>query len=749
MKKLSILIIVILSLIQQSCNKEYNDSFLQERITNLENRIETLEELCKQINTNISSLQTIITALQSNEYITGITPIIKDNETIGYTLTFSQSSPITIYHGENGTDGRNGTDAPIIGVKKDVNNVYYWTLTNNGITTWITDNDGKKLPVTGDKGEHGDKGENGITPKLIIKNGQWNISYDNGATWEELGKATGNDGKDGTNGDSFFKDITEDSQYIYFTLSNGTNIRVRKYYTISIDIDDSNLVQIQPNNTYIIHYTLGGTDAKEQAIIKTITKDGYKATVKESSNTTGTIELRTPEIIIPSEILIIVSDGTENTIVRSIPIGIPNNQIWYKSLNKTTSVIRDPSSHFAPGYLDANILSNTYENGIGIITCDNDITIIGKSTFSPLNPGLDTGQLTHIIFPSSISKIEKNAFFGCNSLTDINLYNTNSVSIGESAFYGCSLLPKLTIPSSVTTIEDEGFERCTNLRELYIKEGIRKIGTLAFSGSKISTITIPNSIITIGGGAFSGCPYLRKFEGKYASADKRYLIINGSLKSFAASGLTFKYEVPEEVKSIASYAFLNCPIRISLSNNVTDIGTGAFKGCEFSYFYIPNKVSAIEDFTFFECKNLTTIVLNNNITSIGMSAFLGCSSLSNIELPSNLSNLGSSAFEKCEKLKSISIPNNVKSINESTFQECTALENITLGKNISFIRAQAFLGCKKLSHIYCKSQTPPSITSNNCFSQYSCTVYVPIGCRDKYVNSPIWNKFANIIEKDF
>lgn len=749
MKKLSILIIVILSLIQQSCNKEYNDSFLQERITNLENRIETLEELCKQINTNISSLQTIITALQSNEYITGITPIIKDNETIGYTLTFSQSSPITIYHGENGTDGRNGTDAPIIGVKKDVNNVYYWTLTNNGITTWITDNDGKKLPVTGDKGEHGDKGENGITPKLIIKNGQWNISYDNGATWEELGKATGNDGKDGTNGDSFFKDITEDSQYIYFTLSNGTNIRVRKYYTISIDIDDSNLAQIQPNNTYIIHYTLGGTDAKEQAIIKTITKDGYKATVKESSNTTGTIELRTPEIIIPSEILIIVSDGTENTIVRSIPIGIPNNQIWYKSLNKTTSVIRDPSSHFAPGYLDANILSNTYENGIGIITCDNDITIIGKSTFSPLNPGLDTAQLTHIIFPSSISKIEKNAFFGCNSLTDINLYNTNSVSIGESAFYGCSLLPKLTIPSSVTTIEDEGFERCTNLRELYIKEGIRKIGTLAFSGSKISTITIPNSIITIGGGAFSGCPYLRKFEGKYASADKRYLIINGSLKSFAASGLTFKYEVPEEVKSIASYAFLNCPIRISLSNNVTDIGTGAFKGCEFSYFYIPNKVSAIEDFTFFECKNLTTIVLNNNITSIGMSAFLGCSSLSNIELPSNLSNLGSSAFEKCEKLKSISIPNNVKSINESTFYHCTALENITLGKNISFIRAQAFLGCKKLSHIYCKSQTPPSITSNNCFSQYSCTVYVPIGCRDKYVNSPIWNKFANIIEKDF
>ena len=225
-----------------------------------------------------------------------------------------------------------------------------------------------------------------------------------------------------------------------------------------------------------------------------------------------------------------------------------------------------------PGYLGgANILSNTYENGKGVIICDNDITIIGERTFSPILQGGIT-DLTHIIFPSSIKRIESTAFFGCNSLTDINLYNTNSVSIGESAFCGCSSLQKLVIPSSVTSIEKSAFEGCSKLIELDIKEGIKNIGDLAFSNCNIHTITIPNSIVTIGGGAFSGCHNLSKFEGKYVSADSRYLIVNGSLKSFAASGLTTTYHVPGEVKSIANHAFAQCPINISLSNNITEIG---------------------------------------------------------------------------------------------------------------------------------------------------------------------------------
>lgn len=72
------------------------------------------------MNTNISSLQTIVNALQNNDYITGVTPTTKDGETIGYTITFTKSQPITIYHGEDGQDGY----TPQIGVKKDTDDIY-------------------------------------------------------------------------------------------------------------------------------------------------------------------------------------------------------------------------------------------------------------------------------------------------------------------------------------------------------------------------------------------------------------------------------------------------------------------------------------------------------------------------------------------------------------------------------------------------------------------------------------------------
>ena len=75
---------------------KYDDDDIWNSVHGLENRVAKLEELCKQMNTNISSLQTIVTALQNNDYVTGATPLMKDGKEIGYTITFSKSNPITI-----------------------------------------------------------------------------------------------------------------------------------------------------------------------------------------------------------------------------------------------------------------------------------------------------------------------------------------------------------------------------------------------------------------------------------------------------------------------------------------------------------------------------------------------------------------------------------------------------------------------------------------------------------------------------
>ena len=102
--------LVVLSLIiVVACNKS-DDSAIWEELNKHEDRIVKLETLCNQMNTNITSLQTIIIALQSNDYVVNIAPIMEGNKEIGYTITFAKSGSITIYHGKDGKDGKDGAN---------------------------------------------------------------------------------------------------------------------------------------------------------------------------------------------------------------------------------------------------------------------------------------------------------------------------------------------------------------------------------------------------------------------------------------------------------------------------------------------------------------------------------------------------------------------------------------------------------------------------------------------------------------
>ena len=99
MKKLLTLAVMVTALVLSSC--KYDDDDIWNSVHGLEDRVAKLEELCKQMNTNISSLQTIVTALQNNDYVTGVTPVMQSGKEVGYTITFSKSNPITIFHGKD------------------------------------------------------------------------------------------------------------------------------------------------------------------------------------------------------------------------------------------------------------------------------------------------------------------------------------------------------------------------------------------------------------------------------------------------------------------------------------------------------------------------------------------------------------------------------------------------------------------------------------------------------------------------
>ena len=206
MKRLFNILCATLLLTLTSCQHEDIWNKLREH----EQRIEELEEQCRKLNSNIEAIREILAAIQQNDYVTEVMKIMENGVEVGYSLTFSKSGTITIYHGTDGTDGADG-GTPNIAIKKAADGAYYWT--SNG--EWITDDDGNKIPAT-----VSDPDANYVTPQFRVSDGVWYVSYDNGNSWREI--EVGNDQE----GDSFFQSVTTDSENLYLTLADGTVVTV-------------------------------------------------------------------------------------------------------------------------------------------------------------------------------------------------------------------------------------------------------------------------------------------------------------------------------------------------------------------------------------------------------------------------------------------------------------------------------------------------------------------------------------------
>jgi len=132
---------------------------LYEIHTELDDIKARLDSLCKVTNTNISSLQSIVDAMQKNDYVEDITPITEGGQVIGYEITFTQSGSVKIYHGEDGATGAAGKDGstPVIGVKQDTDGRWYWTIDGE----FMLDSKGEKVLAAGQDGAPGADGEDG------------------------------------------------------------------------------------------------------------------------------------------------------------------------------------------------------------------------------------------------------------------------------------------------------------------------------------------------------------------------------------------------------------------------------------------------------------------------------------------------------------------------------------------------------------------------------------------------------------
>lgn len=468
MKKLLTLFAIALAVMVSSCSK-FDDGAIwekfdeQEQILNdHEKRIAALEELCKQMNTNINALQTLVEALEKRDYITNVSPVREDGVVVGYTISFASSDTITIYNGKDGSDGTGGY-TPQIGVKKDADGLYYWTLDGE----WLLDDNGNKIKAVGEDGRDGQDGTDGsngsngqdgqdgedgtdgrdgvdgITPRLKIENDYWYVSYDEGATWIELGRATGEDGadgSDGSDGDSIFTSVTQDEEYVYFNLADGTMITLPKHDKENIQFEDLQVKAIccknwDTNNDGELSYA-------EAAAVTDI----------------GTVFKGNTEIIAFTELEYFISltaivgsafDGCSNLWKIVIPNGVEKIGSYAfedcKSLYKI-NIPRSLSHIGARAFYNCNNLTGVYITDLAsflTITIDRVSGTYANYEGNPLcyagNLYLNNEIITDLIIPTSISEVLDGALYGCTSIESVTLHS-NISSIGMYAFGGCSNL---------------------------------------------------------------------------------------------------------------------------------------------------------------------------------------------------------------------------------------------------------------------------------------------------------------------
>ncbi len=255
-------------------------------------------------------------------------------------------------------------------------------------------------------------------------------------------------------------------------------------------------------------------------------------------------------------------------------------------------------------------------------------------------------------------------------------------TIGTSAFAYRSDLTGVSIPAGVTTIGAYAFYDCGHLTEVTIPDGVTSIGDAAFLRcSVLAAITVS-----------SGNP-------NYTSVGGVLLDRNMTSIIQCPGGRTGHYTIPEGVTSIGDYAFYECVglTSVAIPGSVTTIGDSAFYECTgLTSASIPGSVTTIGDSAFYECTGLTSASIPGNVTNIGDKAFFRCTGLTSVVIPAGVTSIGFSTFYGCTGLARIVLPEGVASIEWAAFYGCTNLQGVFIPSTVTGIESAAFGGCSRL-----------------------------------------------------
>ncbi len=318
-----------------------------------------------------------------------------------------------------------------------------------------------------------------------------------------------------------------------------------------------------------------------------------------------------------------------------------------KNIHILKSIDDNSSTYLTNNYKLYNKIDgyNTYskatydidEQGIMYAEIDGGLSVVGymgtsdsliiPSTYNRL-PVIEIGSkinpsLINVVISEGVTRIGSYAFSNCTKLTNINIPDSVE-SIGQGAFEYCSGLTSIVIPSGVTSIELWTFQYCTSLTSLILPDTLTTIMNNAFYHcAKLTSIDIPSSVTTIGSSVFFGSG-LTKIN--YLGTAMQWLGVNE----------------PTDKTSYYKKLYIN---GIDYDTAMADYLIDEI--------VLPEGVTRIGAYKFYDRKDIISIIMPEGITSIGSNAFYGCTGITSITIPEGITSIGSNAFYGCTKLTEI------------------------------------------------------------------------------------------------
>ena len=694
--------------------KKYDDTDVRNDIKDLQNRVTALETWCETAKGQIGSLQGLVTALESKNFITGVTPIMEGAEEVGYTITFQTGNPITIKHGKDGQNGDPGV-TPQIGASKDPENpsdeTYYWTVkTGDGEPDFILDEQDNKIPVTGEKGEPGTPGASGSaghTPVLSVEEDGGVLYWKVDGEW--LLNGTDKVPATGEQGDAIFQkdgiDYESDPDNVIFTLANGTTLTVPRARTLTVGFDSYEVFTVTPTSNVI-----------GIVLPETLKEKDYTALVAEVKNEAGTgMDIQTRAASSPWQVELtkpsfvdgvcqndakatVTATGANNGDRAILKITLIDGKGQEISVSRVLEYFNGVIVDVQAGGLSAALAGITPADitGLKVLgTLDGDDFTYIRENLTALEV-LDLSGTDMTVFPDRALRFDTPN----TTITEVILPE-GLTTIEDAAFANCSTLEKLNVPSSVTTLGRWILEN-TQVASFTIPDGVTEIPASCFYGSAIVSVDIPSSVQTIGNWAFQ--------DTKLSEV-----------------------VIPSSVTSIGTWAFGSENGEPTLQSVVIEAG-----------------ITEIPECCFYLQKNLVSLSLPEGIVSIGADAFNQCK-IASLTLPASLEVIGGRAFSNNGIIR-LTIPDKVTEIGNAAFAY-NEITMIDLPASITSIHATAF-DWKSATTVICRAatvpQTPQTDEFNNSWSPFyqvnkgSCALKVPAGSLIDYQTA--WGSYFDHIE---